>query len=188
MEKSNLIPFVRENLDILFVGLNPAKGSSQKRHYFSVNQAFWNQLYSSGLIISPVDKSNADKIVFGGTNNNLHSWSFGITDLVTEIAESDSSQIKPSLKDCETLSALVQKNSPKVAILLHRKVIECFLPFVGYPLSPTNSGQVGAIIANCPTMFFDIAFPHGNAISSQEKISQYKKVKLYLERFESVRS
>jgi hypothetical protein len=185
LEKSNLIPFVRENLDILFVGLNPAKGSSDKRHYFSVNQAFWNQLYSSGLIISPVDKSNADEISFGGTNNNFHSWSFGITDLVPEIAESNSSQIKPSSKDCETLSVLVQRLSPKVAILLHRKVVEYFVPFVGYPLPPTNSGQVGAIIANCPTMFFDIAFPHGNAISTQDKITQYQKVKHYLESFEA---
>ena len=188
MEKSNLVPFVRKNLDILFIGLNPAKGSSQKRHYFSVNQAFWNQLYSSGLIISPVDKSNADEIIFGAVGNNFHGWSFGITDLITEIAESDSSKIKPSPNDCETLSGLIQKLSPKVAILLHRKVLENFLSFVSCPLPTTNSGQVGTIIANCPTMFFDIAFPHGNAISSQEKIIQYQKVKHYLESLETVRS
>ena len=188
MEKSNLVPFVRENLDILFVGLNAAKGSSQNRHYFSVNQALWDQLYEAGLIISPVDKSLADKIIFGGTNYNFHGWSFGITDLVTEIAESDSRQIKPSVKDCETLSVLIQKQTPKVAILLHRKVLKFFLPFVGCPLPSSNSGQIGKIIKNCPTMFFNIAFPHGNTISSQNKVAQYKNVKMYLEELELAKS
>lgn len=60
MEKSKLVPFVRENLDILFVGLNPAKGSSYNCHYFSVNQAFWNQLYDAGLITARIDKASAD--------------------------------------------------------------------------------------------------------------------------------
>jgi hypothetical protein len=179
LEKSNLVPFVRENLDILFVGLNAATGSSQKGHYFSVNQALWNQLYESGLIISPVNKSDADEKIFGTTLNNSHGWSFGITDLVTEIAESDSRKIKPSINDCETLFALIQKLLPKVVILLHRKVLKCFLPFVGHPLPVTNSGQIGKIIANCPTMFFNIAFPHGNT---------YKKVKQYLEDLERARS
>ncbi len=32
MEKSKLVPFLRPNLDILFVGLNPAKGSSDNGH------------------------------------------------------------------------------------------------------------------------------------------------------------
>jgi hypothetical protein len=188
MEKSNLVPFVRENLDILFVGLNPAKGSSRQKHYFSVNQSFWNQLHESGLITSPVDKSSADEIIFGSTTHNFHNWSFGITDLVTEIAESDSSQIKPTIRDCEILSGLIQKFAPKVAILLHRKVLEHFLPFVGHALPPTNSGQLGTIIANCPTVFFDIAFPHGNAIPGREKVKHYQSVTRYLESIETLKS
>jgi len=50
--KSNLVPFIRDNLDILFIGLNPAKGSSENRHYFSVKPAFWNQLYDAGFYVS----------------------------------------------------------------------------------------------------------------------------------------
>ena len=77
MEKSNLIPFVRNNLDILFVGLNPAVGSSRNRRYFSANQAIWNQLYDSGLITSRVDKSIADELVFGQKDINFQGWSYG---------------------------------------------------------------------------------------------------------------
>lgn len=180
MERSNLVPFVRQNLDILFVGLNPAKGSSCNRHYFSVNQAFWNQLFNAGLITSRISKSYADEIIFGGTSLNYNGWSYGITDLITEIAESDSSQMKPSKEHCIKLKLLIENNSPKVAILLHRKVLNYFLPFLGYRPPSINSGKLRKLIPNCNTMFYNIAFPHGNRILSEEKIFQYKTVKQYL--------
>jgi hypothetical protein len=185
LEKSQLSPFVRENLDILFIGLNPAKGSSDNRHYFSVKQSFWDQLYKSGLINSPVDKSNADEIIFGSANNNFHGWSYGITDLVTEIAESDSRKIKPSSANCENLSFLIGKYSPKIAILMHSTVLKNFLRYMGHHTLPhSNSGLLGKIIPNCPTVFFNIAFPHGSSFPSDDIIEQYKHVKYYLETLE----
>ncbi|QQR94880.1 MAG: hypothetical protein IPJ93_14165 [Bacteroidota bacterium] len=95
MQESTLIPFLRKNLDILFVGLNPAKGSSENGHYLSVNQAFGNQLYESILLTKLVDKSNADELIFGANKYKYQNWNFGITDLITEIAESNSAKIKP---------------------------------------------------------------------------------------------
>jgi hypothetical protein len=180
METSNLIPFVRENLDILFIGLNPAIGSSRNRHYFSVNQAFWNQLYDSGLITSRVDKSIADEIVFGRTDINFQGWSYGVTDFITTIAESDSRKIKPTQKDCESLQSLIKTFSPKVVILLHSKVVKKFLTFLGCKISQANSGKLGVLVKDSPTMLFNIAFPHGNTISSENKIVQYQAVKKYL--------
>lgn len=180
MDQSTLIPFVRKNLDILFVGLNPAKGSSQNRHYFSVNQSFWDQLFKSGLLIIPVDKSNADEKIFGNTDFNFQGWSYGITDLIPKFAESDSKKIKPKLSDCENLAVLIHDISPKVVILLHRKVVKYFLDYVNSPLPSTNHGQIGNIIPGCTTMFFYIAFPHANSIPSIAKVENYKQVKQYL--------
>ena len=181
MEKSTLIPFIRENLDILFVGLNPATGSSRNRHYFSVNQAFWNQLYKAGLITAQVDKSTADVAIFGSTSKNFRGWSYGITDLITHIAESDSNQVKPSRIDCAFLRDSIQRYAPKVAVLLHGKVLEYFLPFLGLAVPLANSGWLGHLIRNCPTIFFSVAFPHGNAIPSQDKVKRYQEIKSYLE-------
>jgi hypothetical protein len=180
MEKSNLTPFVRNNLDILFIGLNPAMGSSRNQHYFSVRQDFWNQLYDSGLITSMVDKSVADEIVFRRTDINFQGWSYGVTDLITTIAESDSRKIKPTQKDCETLQSRIRTFSPKVVILLHSKVVKKFLAFLGCNIPPSNSGKLGALVKDSSTMFFNIAFPHGNTISSENKIVQYQAVKKYL--------
>jgi uracil-DNA glycosylase len=180
MGKSNLVPFLRENLDVLFVGLNPAQGSSRNRHYFSVNQALWNQLYDAGLITSRVDKSNADKIVFGRTDCNFQGWSYGVTDLITAVAESDSSRVKPTQKDCDVLQSQIKRFGPKVAILLHGKVLDSFLPYLGYAAPSANTGKLGILIKDCPTMFFNIAFPHGNAIASEYKVAHYRAVKQYL--------
>ena len=180
MEKSNLIPFVRKNLEILFVGLNPAKGSSRNRHYFSVNQAFWNQLFESGLILEYVDKSVADEMVFGSNKVNFENWNYGITDLVIEVAESNSASIKPTEKDCLRLKNTIITFTPKTVVLLHGKVLNEFVRYLGYIAPNSNSGEMGQLIKSIDTIFFNIAFPHGNAISSNEKVAKYIELKEFI--------
>lgn len=183
MNKAQLQPYMREGLDILFVGLNPAKGSSENRHYFSVNQAFWNQLYDSGLIIESVPKDCGDIEVFGSQSKNYKGWSYGITDLVTEIAESDSNKVKVTEYDCRRLCESIEKYRPTTVILLHSKVNNHLLKYLGKPVPRTNKGKLGCIIDGCPSMFYTIAFPHGNSISSIVKVEKYIEVRRYVEKY-----
>lgn len=180
MKESTLIPFLRNNLDILFVGLNPAKGSSENGHYFSVNQAFWNQLYESGLITKRVNKSNADELIFGSNKHNYKNWNFGITDLITEIAESNSAKIKPKQTDLIRLENVIIAYKPKTTILLHSKVLKKFVDYLGYIVPESNTGKLGKLIENCDTTFYNIAFPHGNTITSESKIDKYTELKEFL--------
>ena len=180
MQESTLIPFLRKNLVILFVGLNPAKGSSENGHYFSVNQAFWNQLYEAGLITKRLDKSNADEIIFGSNKYNYKNWAFGITDLVTEIAESDSAKIKPKQTDLIRLEKVIKEYKPKTVVLLHGKVLKKFIDYLGYVVPQSNTGELGELILNCNTTFYNIAFPHGNTITSESKIDKYTELKEFL--------
>lgn len=180
MKSSNLKPFLRQNLDILFIGLNPAAGSSENRHYFSVNQAFWNQLYGAGLITAEVDKGEADVTVFGSNSINFNNWSYGITDLIPDIAESNSSIVNPTNKDCENLANRIKTLEPKAAILLHMKVLKFLLPYLRHEIPKSNSGRLGKLIPGYSTIFFNIAFPHGNIIKSEDKIIRYREVKEYL--------
>jgi len=180
MEKSNLVPFIRHDLEILFVGLNPAKGSSDNRHYFSVNQAFWNQLFDAGLITKKVNKLEADEIVLGSNEINYNGWSYGITDLVPDIAESDSGKVKPTEAHCKKLKDQIQKYKPKVVIFLLKKVSKKFLRYLGKPPVKANHGKIGQVLENVPTIFYAIAFPHSNNIPSIEKIEKYKEVKNFL--------
>jgi len=182
MDRSNLTPFTRENLDILFVGLNPAKGSSDNKHYFSVNQSFWNQLYKSGLICDYIDKRMADEYVFGSNAINYRHWHYGITDLITNIADSNSNNIKVDEKDCEALINSIKHLKPKVVILLHSKVVKNICKYLKKDVQNSNYGFIFNLdMDDAKIRFYSVAFPHGNSIKSEDKVKRYKEIKIYLE-------
>ena len=180
-----LYPFVKYGLDILFVGLNPGGTSSDKGHYFSTNPALWNQLYASGLITRPVSMDDADEQVFDSSEINANGWKYGITDLVNYHAESDSRKVRPSRQNCIDLKQTIIKHKPKVAVLLHSKVVKHFVKGL---LGKQNVeyGNLGKLIDGCNTVFFNVPFPHGNAITTETKVELYKQIKETLESWDTM--
>lgn len=174
-----IYPIIRPNLDILFVGLNPAKTSSEKGHYFSTDPAFWNQLYEAGLITERVDMEEADDIVFRSSKINYNNWEYGITDLVNYLAESKSRKVTPTKKHCEELEQTIIKYKPKVVVLLHSKVREHFVKGYLNKNITIKNGDFGKLISGCDTNFYNVPFPHGNEkyYSDERKIEHYKKIK-----------
>ena len=178
MEKVTLRPFLREDLDILFVGLNPARISNMKGHYFSVKQSFWKQLYQGGLISEDVNKDYADDLIFGSNQFNFNQWNYGITDLVTHIAESNSTKVEPTIADCKALQDVILQYKPLTVVILHSKVLKEFVSsFIGARRYPSNSGKMGRLLKGCNSVFYNIAFPHGNGISDVDKIKRYQELK-----------
>lgn len=185
-EPTNLKPFIRKGLDILFIGLNPATISNKKGHYFSVKQSLWKQLYLSGLTTKEINKDLADTLIFGTTQYNYKHWNYGITDLVIHQAESNSSKVKPTINDYIRLKTDILKYEPKIIIILHSKVLKGFIfKFLNIPPQPSNSGRMGNLILNCKSIFYNIAFPHGNSIPDSDKIQLYKQVKEELSQIKS---
>lgn len=180
MEKATLRSFLRTGLDILFVGLNPAKGSNDNGHYFSVNAAFWNQLFSSGLLCRPIDKKCADSVVFGTADINKYGWNYGITDLVTTVVESNSNKVRVTNADCQRLIMEISDYCPRTAVLLHSRVRDKLSKYLGIQRVP-EQGDAGKWIAGLPTEFFIVPFPHGNSKTTKEKVDIYKQVTKYLE-------
>lgn len=181
MENATLKPFIRYGLDILFVGLNPAIVSNHKGHYFSVRQSLWTQLYEAGLITLKVDKDTADEIIFGDTKFNLNRFNYGIIDLVSNVAESDSSTIRPTPCDCRKLEQIIREYQPRVVIILHNKVRRIFVTrFLKKGKFRSNHGCMGQLLNDCNTIFYSIAFPHGTNIKDEEKIRLYREVKNYI--------
>lgn len=176
-----IYPFIRANLDILFVGLNPAETSSKKGHYFSTRPNFWNQLYEAGLITESVNMNEADEKVFGSSEINHNGWQYGVTDLVNFWAESDSSEVKPTEEHCKELLQNIRKYKPKVVILLHSKVIKHFVK--KHLNENARRGYLGKLLDGCNTVFYNVPFPHGNSIPSSEKIELYKEIKDLLEKY-----
>jgi hypothetical protein len=113
MAHANLVPYLRHNLDVLYVGLNPPEQSNDNHHYFSGNQSrFFHLLYLSGLIVRPVDKARADEIVFGGNSINFRGAQYGVVDLVRYHVQTDSRRMRPTSKHVDALLADIRHFNP----------------------------------------------------------------------------
>ena len=178
-KKVNLKPFVRKNLDILFIALNPPEISNKKGHYFSVKQSLWNQLYESGLISEMVDKEIADEQVFGSNKLNYNSWQYGVIDLAPDIIETVGAKVKPTDDHVKKLIENICYYKPKIALIIQNRVRDKICK----ENIPMNTGLIGRILEEdygCNTEFFLIPFPHGNSIKDKVKVDLYKKIKIFL--------
>lgn len=183
MKQKFLKPFIRKNLDILFVALNPSFVSNKKMHYFSKNQSFWNQLYKSQLIVEEVDKDIADDKVFGSNLINFNNWNYGIIDIVPNIVQSNSSSVRVNIEDCVRLKNIIIEYSPKIVVIMHSKVLDKFIfRYLNIEKQISNSGRMGKLIQDCDSIFYNIAFPHGNKIKKERKIENYILVRGELDR------
>tara|TARA_B100000131_G_C17797626_1_gene484060 strand:- start:36 stop:605 length:570 start_codon:yes stop_codon:yes gene_type:complete len=180
-KKVNLKPFIRKNLDILFIALNPPEESNKKGHYFSVKQSLWNQLYKSGLISEIVDKEIADEQVFGSNKLNYNNWQYGIIDLVPDIVKTDGAKVKPTDDHVKKLIENICYYKPKIALIIEYKVRDKIYK-KGIPM---DTGYIGRILEEdyeCKTEFFLIPFPHGDSVKHDIKIDLYKKVKQFIKK------
>ena len=137
-------------------------------------------MYESGLITRPVDKIVADDLVFGSSGINANGWEYGITDLVNYLAESDSRKVNPTRENCKELMQTILEYKPKVVVLLHGKIIKHLVNgFLGK--EDVEYGNLGKLIDGLDTVFFNVPFPCGNAITSEAKVELYKQIKETLE-------
>ena len=176
---ANLVPFLRPNLDVLFVGLNPPAQSNEHKHYFSGKQSrFFDLLIKSGLIISPVDKGIADTLVFGGIDLNYHLANFGVVDLNTDFVETRGAKVPVKKAHLDQLIEHIRTYQPRIVCVIHSKVRDAFnqssrSDLIGH----LEYGACGAIIRDCPSIFFLNYFPNGNAIPDKEKIRIFQEIK-----------
>ena len=175
----NLKPFIKHNLEILFIALNPPEISNEIGHYFSKVPNFWNQLFLSGLITRNVKKETADELIFGSNKYNYKNWNYGLVDLVPNIIETSSSKVKPLDSHINNLKNLIIEYKPKNAIIIHSKVRDKLYN----KHTPMTKGYIGKILLNegCETNFFLAPFPHGDSIKQEVKISLYKKIKILID-------
>jgi hypothetical protein len=66
----------------------------------------------------------------------------------------------------------------KIEVLSNPFLAIDYIVFDDCPKS--NQDYWGQLIPGCSTIFFNIAFPHGNIIKSEDKITRYRGVKEYL--------
>jgi len=124
---SPLPDYLREGLDLVFVGLNPGLYSAKVGHYFAYKQnRFWPALSLSGLIpesIGPEDDAR------------LLEWGIGLTDIVKRpthgIHEVSTTEFRRGAK---VLREKIERYQPCVV---------CFIGLTGYRICCGNESGPG---------------------------------------------
>lgn len=169
--------FLKDNMAILFVPLNPPKISNSKGHYFSRVSTFWDILYDSGIIVEKIhDLIKADEQVFGDNRINYNKLTYGICDLVS-IVETDSTKVKPQSKDFDNILAIIKMYKPQIICLMHSKVRKAFIKG---NLIPDNSGY-GKVGEYRGSIIFSVPFPTGSSYSKEEITKYYKELRSLLD-------
>lgn len=160
-------------MDVLFVALNPPKISNDNGHYFSRVKTFWDILFESNLIEkNSFPLNEMDVNIFG---NNLYNYSqstFGITDLVKNTVETNSSKVKAEEDNLNDILSLLDNEKVDVLVLMHSKVINCFKK---HSIIPKHAGY-GFAANYRKTKIFNVPFPTGSSIPKNKIVQEYKKV------------
>jgi G:T/U-mismatch repair DNA glycosylase len=175
--KAKLRPFLRPSLDVLFVALNPPSQSNANEHYFSGKQSrFFELLFKSGLIARRVPKLRGDEIVFGSNAVNYNGAQFGVVDLVEEVVQTKSRNVRVSADHVSRLLNRIRESEPRFVCLIHADVRKALIRH-GQLTAPLEYGCCGPLVKDCPSRFVLNWFPNGNAISDQDKIRVFRELR-----------
>lgn len=167
--------FLREDLDILFIALNPPVQSNNNGHYFSGKQSlFFKQMYLSGLVTKDLDKTIADELVFGCNDYNYKNKDYGVIDLLPRIEETNSGKVKVETQDVELMIDRIKKYKPKNVCIIHSVVMKQFRKVTGIDL---KIGYNGKVLKDIDTEFHCNYFPNGNNKTTESKVMIYELLK-----------
>jgi hypothetical protein len=168
--ESRLKSYSRDDLDVLFIALNPPEQSNSNKHYFSGKQSrFFKLLAVSGLITQEIPKACADERVFGTKEINYRGASFGVADLVSDIVETRSGKVRVVAADVLTLVSRIRSLAPRFACVIHSKVLNSLNRHGGL-VRELKYGWCGLVLRDCATEFVVNYFPNGNSITDGEKV------------------
>ncbi len=174
---SNLRPYLRNDLDVLFVALNPPVQSNARGHYFSGNGSrFFHLLALSGLTTAEAPKPEADEIVFGGTELNHKKSEYGVVDLVEDLVETNSGAVRPTTEHVNRLLNRIREYRPRFVCVIHSKVRDALnkSPHIDPKL---NYGNCGRVLKGSDAVFFLNYFPNGNAIRDELKLAVFRALR-----------
>jgi G:T/U-mismatch repair DNA glycosylase len=162
-------------LDILFLALNPPSTSNANAHYFSNNLSFWNLLYEAGLIHQRVrSKYSGDEEVFRSQSINYKNLYYGVTDLVHDVVETNSSKVWVDAPRVNRIVKLLESRPTKILCLMHRKVSQAF----SITNMIQNGKEYGCVGRYKNTSIYEVPFHNA---SVPDKVQYYAQLRKHFE-------
>jgi len=148
-----------------FWPLNPPVNPNANGHYFSNNLSFWNLLKKSDLITQPVKRElSGDEEVSLKQDINYKKAVFGITDLIHDKVETNSSKVSVERNRILRILEIIDKRPTKVLCLIHSKVAIAF-QHEGFIKRNPNYGLVGEYKT---TLIYEVPF-HNSSIGEKDR-------------------
>lgn len=135
--------YIRPDLRILFVGINPGLRSAQTGHHFAGHSnRFWKLLYESGLV--------TDQLTYQD-DWRLPEWGFGLTNIVSR-SSSGIDALRPHeyRAGVVRLRRKVARFRPKVIALLGVTIVRMIFPAETPPSSRLSLGLQTARLIGIP--------------------------------------
>src|SRR5580658_183903 len=177
MTEINLRPFLRPQLDILFVALNPPTQSNDHGHYFSGGGSrLFHLLFLSGLITMDLPKATADQTVFGSTSVNRNGCAFGVVDLVDDLVQTNSGKVRPTRQHLDRLIASIRELSPRFVCVIHSKVRDALNKHPD-SVHQLDYGICGPLLSHSKSVFVLNYFPNGNSVPDKRKLKIFRALR-----------
>jgi hypothetical protein len=177
MTEINLRAFLRPQLDVLFVALNPPAQANDNGHYFSGRGSrFFHLLYLSGLITKDLPKATADETVFGSTTVNHKGCAFGVVDLVDDLVQTNSGKVRPTRRHVDLLFARIREFSPRFVCVIHSKVRDA-LNKSPELTDQLDCGICGPLLRASESVFVLNYFPNGNNVPDEKKLRIFQALR-----------
>jgi hypothetical protein len=174
MKKVNLQEYIHPRMDILFVALNAPEISNSNAHWFSATLNFWNILFDAGLITERIENAlKGDKTIFGSQSKNYNKKIYGVTDLVRNIVQTNSSGVKTHNEHVQRILSILDANPTNRVCLMHSTVADQFQKSGvikrNYSLRENKYGLVGKYNQ---TEIYEVPF-HNAMIKRDVKLKAY---------------
>lgn len=159
--------YLRTDLDIVFVGINPGTYSDRAGHYFARRtNLFWTALYRAGLVQESLTPQDDER---------MNGLGYGLTDLVA--------------RPTNNMDALARDEFVHGGILLRAKLVRyapriaCFVGISGYLLAYDKHAQFGAQLSspgwgNIKLYIVPSTSPR-NAYYRSQVVGWFKRLKRY---------
>lgn len=126
--------YLRPDLDLVFVGINPGtKSAAAGRHYAGPGNHFWPLLHESGLVSEPLSYEQDARVL---------EWGIGLTNMVARSSPSISDLSLDELRaGARTLRRKLLRYGPRIVCFNGKRIYEVFAGHAcGFGLQPERIG------------------------------------------------
>ena len=119
LAKRGLRDLLKDDLDLVFVGINPGFAAAHTgRYYSNPTNHFWRALYMSGLIPAPLSSQDDEKLLDLG---------IGLTDICPRVTQKAKDLSTAEIREgAAKLREKMGRHRPKVVVFMGKKIYEIY--------------------------------------------------------------